>query len=45
MIHAHQRAAEIPMLANAMMVTPTEVIEGGTVVVTDGIVTDILDWS
>ena len=45
MIHAHQRVAEKLMLTYAMVVTPPEVIAGGTMVVADGIVTDILDWS
>ena len=45
MIHAYQHVAEKLMLTNATVVTPTEVIEDGTVVVADGIITDVLDRS
>src|SRR5215210_7734082 len=43
MIHAYQRIAGPRLLTNATVVTPTEVIEGGTVVMAGGIITDVLN--
>ncbi len=45
MIFAFQHTARQQLLTNAIVVTPTEVIDGGTVVVADGVITDVLDRS
>lgn len=45
MIHAYQDVAGQQILTNATVVTPTDVIDNGTVVIADGIITDVLDRS